>query len=120
MQEQIKEMELQQQKKRDQEEAEFSDNNFWRIQSATEAQADVDELLRELEATDETPGQGSEQTSQNAEEKDKSEESIKDDDNGQIIEVLEDVHVETTETDEMVAEKDEDNKEQKEESSTNS
>lgn len=73
MQEQIKEMELQQQKKRDQEEAAFSDNNFWRIKTATEAQADVDELLRELEATDETPGQDTEQSSEKAEQNDESE-----------------------------------------------
>ena len=56
-------MELQLQKKRDQEEAQFADNNFWRIQTATEAEADVDELLRELEANDETPGQTSQQPS---------------------------------------------------------
>ena len=104
MEEQIKEMELLQQKKRDQEEAEYSDNNFWRIQSATEAQTDVDELLRELEATDETPGQdsgGGEQSSNTAEEEDdESEESIKDDSGGK--------------------EADQDNKEQNEQSPTNS
>lgn len=74
MEEQIKEMEAMQQKKKDLEEAEFSDNNFWRIKTATEDNADVDELLRELEATDETPGQdSSDQSSNNAEEKEKSE-----------------------------------------------
>lgn len=82
MQEQIKEMELQQQKKRDQEEAEFSDNNFWRIQTATETQADVDELLRELESGDETPGGEAEQPSKAAGAKEESADSIKSDSEG--------------------------------------
>ena len=63
-------MELQQQKKKDQEEAQFSDNNFWRIKTATEAELDVDELLRELEAN-EAEAQSSEEA--NKEEEDNSE-----------------------------------------------
>ena len=70
-------MELQQQKKRDQEEAEYSDNNFWRIQTAADADADVDKLLRELEADGETPGEGSEEPSSQEEGKDEAESSLK-------------------------------------------
>ncbi len=43
-------MELLQQKKKDQEEAQYSDNNFWRINTDD---ATVDELLKELEENDE-------------------------------------------------------------------
>ena len=68
-------MELQQQKKRDQEEAQYSDNNFWRIQTAAEADADVDELLRELE-DGERPGQASGEPSTQEEGKNEGESSL--------------------------------------------
>ena len=47
MQELIKEMEQQQQK--DVMEAQFADNNFWRVKSAAATDQEVDDLLRELE-----------------------------------------------------------------------
>lgn len=55
MQDLIREMEQQQRK--DAAEAQFADNNFWRVKTAAETEQDVDELLKELEAGDETPGE---------------------------------------------------------------
>ena len=93
-------MELQQQKKRDQEEAQYSDNNFWKIKSASEAEADVDELLRELDEGDDSAGKTSpEEPSQKEEDNNEGQSSLQD----------------AAET-----EQDDDNKEQKEEQSEDS
>lgn len=52
MQELLKEMEMQQ--KKDKEEAQYSDNNFWRIKSADQTDKEIDDLFRELEDDSET------------------------------------------------------------------
>ena len=50
MQELIKEMEQQQQK--DVQEAQYADNNFWRVKSSASTDQEIDDLLKELEDDD--------------------------------------------------------------------
>lgn len=52
MQDLIKEKELEQQRKKDKDEAQYNDNNFWRIQSVEQRDKEVDELFKELEDGD--------------------------------------------------------------------
>lgn len=52
MQDLIKEKELEQQKKKEKDEAQFNDSNFWRIQSAEQRDKDIDDLFKELEEGD--------------------------------------------------------------------
>ena len=66
MQELLKEMEMQQ--KKDKEEAQYSDNNFWRIKSADQTDKEIDDLIRELEEDSETtPAQGTQKTEETKE-----------------------------------------------------
>ena len=73
MQELIKEMEQQQQK--DVQEAQYADNNFWRVKSSASTDQEIDDLLKELEDDDNAQAAHQQSPPQNQEAKSATESS---------------------------------------------